>query len=218
MINTTGGDSRSSPPGHGVLDTGTTTTVLAGEHHRYFMQYETAPDSHVMATAARGGTLEIAGGGTAGMFAGVMHSHDLRHSVVSVSQLTIHGFRVIFSDDTAEVIHPDGQRIESVKQPGCAIWWVPLDQIFETPTPDLQDFIGVLGERQPDVDELELLHRRTGHTSYNALRQCGVSWSRVWSCPVVTSVARPSRSTRASATSAGGPRSPDAPSPGDQTA
>jgi hypothetical protein len=63
-------------------------------------QYETAPDSHVMATAARGGTLEIAGGGTAGMFTGVMHSHDLRHSVVSVSQLTIHGFRVTFSGDT----------------------------------------------------------------------------------------------------------------------
>jgi hypothetical protein len=124
-----------------------------------------------MATAARGGTLEIAGGGTAGMFAGVMHSHDLRHSVVSVSQLTIHGFRVTFSGDTAEVIHPESQRIECVKQPGRAIWWVPLDQIFETPTPDLQDFIGALGEGQPDVDELELLHRRTGHTSHNTLRE-----------------------------------------------
>jgi hypothetical protein len=105
------------------------------------------------------------------MFAGVMHSHDLRHSVVSVSQLTIHGFRVTFSGDTAEVIHPDGQHIECVKQPGRAIWWVPLDQIFETPTPDLQDFIGALGEGQPDVDELELLHRRTGHTSHNTLRE-----------------------------------------------
>jgi hypothetical protein len=47
-------------PPHRVLDSGATTTVLAGEHHRYFTQYETAPDSHVMATAARGGTLEIA--------------------------------------------------------------------------------------------------------------------------------------------------------------
>jgi hypothetical protein len=44
MINATGGDSHSSPPpGHGVLDSGATTTVLAGEHHRYFTQYETAP-------------------------------------------------------------------------------------------------------------------------------------------------------------------------------
>jgi hypothetical protein len=75
-------------------------TPAARQHHRYFTQYEAAPDSHVMATAARGGTLEIAGGGTAGMFTGVMHSHDLRHSVVSVSQLTIHGFRVTFSGDT----------------------------------------------------------------------------------------------------------------------
>jgi hypothetical protein len=117
----------------GVLDSGATTTVLAGEHHRYFTLY----DSHVMAMAARGGILEIAGGGTTGMFAGVMHSHDLRHSVVSVLQLTIHGFRVTFSGDTAEVIHPDGQRYECVKQPGRAIWWVPLDQIFERPQPQI---------------------------------------------------------------------------------
>jgi hypothetical protein len=208
MINATGG--------HGVLDSGATTTVLAGEHHRYFTQYETAPDSCVMATAARGGTLEIAGGGTAGMFAGVMHSHDLRHSVVSVSQLTIHGFRVTFSGDTAEVIHSDGLRIECVKQPGRAIWWVPLDQILETPTPDIQEFIGVLGEEQPSSSSstVGLVILLTIH----CVKQCGISWSRVWSCPVVTSVARQSRSTRASVAFAEGPRSPDAPSTGDQTA
>jgi hypothetical protein len=172
-----------------------------------------------MATAARGGTLEIAGGGTAGMFAGVMHSHDLRHSVVSVSQLTIHGFRVTFSGDTAEVIHPESQRIECVKQPGRAIWWVPLDQIFETPTPDLQDFIGALGEGQPDVDELELLHRWTGHTSHNTLREAVRNL-------LVTGVVLPRRHFGSKAKqkykglceSAEGPRSPDAPFPGDQTA
>ena len=29
----------------------------------------------------------------------------------------------------------------------------------------------MLGEGQPDVDELELLHRKTGHTSHNTLRE-----------------------------------------------
>jgi hypothetical protein len=52
-----------------------------------------------------------------------------------------------------------------MKQPGRDIWWVPLDQIFEDPPPDYHDFVGMLGEGRPDVDELELLHRRTGHTS-----------------------------------------------------
>ena len=120
-------------------------TVLTGPHRSNLTNFEAAPDSPVMATAARGGILQIDGGGTAGPINGVLYSNDLRHSVVSVSQLTLHGFQVTFSGSTAEVIHPDGHRIECVKQPGRAIWWVPLDQIFESPPPDLHDYIGVLG-------------------------------------------------------------------------
>jgi hypothetical protein len=164
-----------------------------------------------MATAVRGGTLQITGGGKAGVFDGVMYSHDLRHSVVSVSQLTLHSFHVTFSGTTAEVIHPDGRKIPCVKQPGRAIWWVPLEQSFEIPPPDMQEFIGALGEGQPNVNELEPLHRRTGYTSHNTLREA------VWNL-LVTGVVLPrshfsskaKRSTRASVISAAAPRSPNA--------
>jgi hypothetical protein len=86
------------------------------------------------------------------VFDGVLYSETLRNTVVSVSQLTRHGFQVTFSGSTADVIHPNGFRIPCVKQPGRDIWWVPLDQIFEAPPLDYHDFVGVLGQGQPDVD------------------------------------------------------------------
>jgi hypothetical protein len=42
---------------------------------------------------------------------------------------------------------------------------------YSRPPPDYHDFVGMLGKGRPDVDELELLHRRTGHTSHNTLRE-----------------------------------------------
>jgi hypothetical protein len=65
-----------------VLDSGATVTVLTGPR---FTHFEDVPAGSAMATAAGGGTLQITGGGKAGVFDGVMYSHDLRHSVVSVS-------------------------------------------------------------------------------------------------------------------------------------
>jgi hypothetical protein len=71
MINATGGESSSVPPaGHGVLDSGATVTVLTGNHRTYFTDFDVVPGGPTMATAARGGTLEINGGGRAGVFIG----------------------------------------------------------------------------------------------------------------------------------------------------
>jgi hypothetical protein len=166
-------------------------------HRAHFTNFEDVPAGSAMATAARGGTLQITGGGKAGVFDGVMYSHDLHHSVVSVSQLTLHGFHVTFSGTTAEVIHPDGRKIPCVKQPGRAIWWVPLEQIFEIPPPDMQDWAHAA--------------HRTGHTSHNTLREAVRNL-------LVTGVVLPrshfsskaKQSTRASVISAAAPRSPDA--------
>jgi hypothetical protein len=119
------------PPRHGVLDFSATVTVLTGKHRGYIYELDDSLSGSAVATVARGGVLLINGGGRAGVFDGLLYSETLRNTVVSLSQVTRHGFEVTFSGYTAEVIHPDGHRIPCVKQPGPDIWWVPLDQIFE---------------------------------------------------------------------------------------
>jgi hypothetical protein len=131
MINAAGGDPV-PPPRHGVLNSGATVTVLTSKHRDYIYELDDSLSGSAVATVARGGVLLIDGGGRAGVFDGVLYSETLRNTVVSVSQVTRHGFQVTFSGYTAEAIHPDGHRIPCVKQPaGRDIWWVPLDQIFE---------------------------------------------------------------------------------------
>jgi hypothetical protein len=146
-----------------VLDFSATVTVLTGKHRGYIYELDDSLSGSAVATVARGGVLLINGGGRAGVFDGLLYSETLRNTVVSLSQVTRHGFEVTFSGYTAEVIHPDGHRIPCVKQPGPDIWWVPLDQIFEATS--------WLPRLRGDVDELELLHRRTGHISHNTLRE-----------------------------------------------
>jgi hypothetical protein len=89
-----------------VLDSGATVTVLTGQHRGYIYELDDSLSCSAVATAARGGVLLIDDGGRAGVFDGVLYSQTLRNTVVSVSQLTRHGFQVAFSGSTAEVIHP----------------------------------------------------------------------------------------------------------------
>ena len=177
-----------------IVDSGSTRTIITGEARLLFRGPLQAHDQMV-ATVATGGQLQITGRGPVTPMCEVYYAPQLRRSVVSVYELCEQGHEVVMTAHGGLKRRPDGIPVSFTISP-AGVWHVDMRQLFSDlshvvagadahaeahthPPDEPHDPISsanipitcALGHARPDCDDLELLHRRTGHTSHNILRE-----------------------------------------------
>ena len=161
----------------GFLDSGSTRTIFTGSARQLLSGPFHTVKVNVTA-AAQGSTLMIQDEGYLAPNFKVLYSTNLvRQSVVSVWELCDHGYKVVMAPHDGHVVRSDGQ-VVYLDTSTRGIWLVDMLQLFPASSVTGSvlssgscEQVYKLGAGIPEVDTLELFHRRTGHTSHGILRE-----------------------------------------------
>jgi hypothetical protein len=154
-----------------MLDSGAAVSVFRHADHMDDLR----PCSRPVGTANLHGSLPITAQGSVGGVPDVLLSDSVRHNILSISQLCKLGFRVMFDDECVQIYTKSSDRV-------LATGWLE-DGVYNVPVNDIKALLPVehsknipssvsqIASVSPAVDELDLLHYRTGDTAKSILKQ-----------------------------------------------
>ena len=120
-----------------------------------------------MATAADGHSLSISCEGTLGPLPSVLLSHNIRHNCISISQLCDNDYNITFTKNTAQVNHPDGTLLGHRSN---GLYVLPLSSFLSLQSSSTENLLNI-GSVAPEIDVLDLWHRRLADTSHRVIRE-----------------------------------------------
>ena len=142
-----------------LLDSGAAISVVMSCLTPYFTSSLTCA-----AATADGNSLSVSGQGELGPLSNVLISNTIRHNCISVSQLSDIGITVSFT--------PTGV---SVANGVTSVYGRRESGLYKLSLHDLLSLSSVsvcnIGSQRPNVDDLDLWHRRLADTSHRAIRE-----------------------------------------------
>ena len=147
-----------------IIDSGAAVSVVLSQISHYLNNI--VPSTSYVAIAADGNSLSLSGQGDLGPLSNVLISDDIQHNCISVSRLCDLGYEVKFSKERMELC----LGCDSVFGPReGGLYLFPLVNLVSLSSP----FPTVLniGSQTPDIDVLDLWHRRLADTSHRVIRE-----------------------------------------------
>ena len=147
-----------------IIDSGAAVSVIKSYNSHNLNNI--LPSTSCVAIAADGNSLILPGQGDLGPLSNVLISDDIRHNCISVSQLCDLGYEVKVSKERVELC----LGCDSVFGPRegglCLLPFVNLVSL-SSPFPTVLN----IGSQTPDIDVLDLWHRRLADTSNRVIRE-----------------------------------------------
>ena len=145
-----------------LLDSGAAVSVVMSCLAPYFTSVY--PSLTCAAATADGNSFSVSGQGELGPLIKVLISDTIRHNCISVSQLSVIGITVSFA--------PTGV---AVANGVTSVYGRREGGLYKLSLHDLLPLSSVsvcnIGSQRPDVDDLDLWHRRLADTSHCAIRE-----------------------------------------------
>jgi predicted DNA-binding protein len=152
-----------------IVDSGSSRTIINSDTSKLFIR-PIKPNHQSVSTAAVGGHLYIDGSSIINRdYPVILFSTSIRRSVISVSDLLNSGYLLDLQPDGGSILTPD-QRSVPLRLFRSGIWLVDTEDLFRGLIRPIGHF-NALANAHPDIDKLDLLHRRTGYTSHQLLRE-----------------------------------------------
>lgn len=146
-----------------ILDSGAACSVVSTNISNHF--HNISGSSLQVATAADGHHLQISGEGKLGPLDNVLLSDNISHNCISISQLCDHDYTITFTKSHAHIQHPNavitGQRIGG-------LYTLPVEDFLSL---NFSSSVLNIGSQIPDVDVLDLWHRRLADTAHRVIRE-----------------------------------------------
>ena len=146
-----------------LIDSGASVSVVQKNISHYF--HSIYPSNSCSAITADGNSLRLSGQGELGPLSNVLISDNIQHNCISVSQLCDLGYKIIFTKDEVQVVGEVGCVIGS-RQAG--LYQFALSDFVSIPSSSV---ILNIGSTTPDIDVLDLWHRRLADTSHRVIRE-----------------------------------------------
>jgi hypothetical protein len=146
-----------------LIDSGASASVVSSDLSHLFSS--SSVFNHQVATAGNGHTLVITHKGSLGGLSNVLVSPTIRHNCISVSQLCDLGLELHFSSAGLKISSP----FVSV-QGSCVngLYELNFQDLEKVVSPELL-YLYNIGSHAPDIDEVDLWHRRWGDTAHHKL-------------------------------------------------
>ena len=152
----------SSPP-KVLIDSGAALSVVSTSLSPYIQNLHST--SSYVATAADGQGISLQAEGSLGPLSHVMVSEKIRHNCISVSHLCDLNYEIIFTKSTVSIVHPGGV-LNGIRSDG--LYYFPIDDFLSLSFPPA---LMNIGSKVPDIDHLDLWHRRLADTSHKIIRE-----------------------------------------------
>ena len=145
-----------------LLDSGAAVSVVMSCLTLYFMSVY--PSLTCAVATADGNSLSVSGQGELGQLSNVIISDTIRHNCISVSQLSAIGITASFTP-TGVAVANGVTSVYGRREGG--LYKLSLHDLLPL------SFVSVcnIGSQRPDVDDLDLWHRRLADTSHRAIRE-----------------------------------------------
>ena len=125
------------------------------------------PTYSQVSTAAEGQSLSISGEGALGPLFNVLLSDNIRHNCLSISQLCDKDYTVTFSKHDVLINYPGGSLIGERSN---GLYTLPLSSFLTLPSSSVETLLNI-GSTTPDIDVLDLWHRRLADTAHRIIRE-----------------------------------------------
>lgn len=143
-----------------ILDSGAAVTVISSQLLSFL--HNILPTSANVATAADGQALQISGVGELGPLSNVLVSDNIRHNCISISHLCDNDYTITFTKYNVQINHPHGT---TIGERSGGLYTLPLQTFLSLSSPSTEDLLNI-GSTTPDIDVLDLWHRRLADTSH----------------------------------------------------
>ena len=157
--------SLSSPDPILILDSGASVSVVSSNIAPHLQNVSSACST--VATAADGHSLSISCEGTLGPLSSVLLSNNIRHNCISISQLCDNDYTITFTKHNVQVNYPGGS-ISGQRSNGLYV--LPLSTFLSIDSTSTENLLNI-GSTVPDIDVLDLWHRRLADTSHRVIRE-----------------------------------------------
>ena len=148
-----------------ILDSGASVSVVSSTIAPHLQNLSSVCSN--VATAADGHSLSISSEGTLGPLPNVLLSHNIRHNCISISQLCDNDYIITFTKNNVQVNHSNGS-VTGRRSNGLYV--LPLSTFLSLDSTSTSNLLNI-GSIAPDIDVLDLWHRRLADTSHRVIRE-----------------------------------------------
>ena len=149
-----------------ILDSGASVSVVSSNIASHLQNVSSICSS--VATAADGHSLSISREGTLGPLSSVLLSHNIRHNCISISQLCDNDYIITFTKTNVQVKHSGGSILG---QRSNGLYVLPLSIFLSLDSTTATENLLNIGSTAPEIDVLDLWHRRLADTSHRVIRE-----------------------------------------------
>lgn len=148
-----------------ILDSGASCSVVSTSLLPHIHNSQTHYTQ--VSTAAEGQSLHITGEGELGPLTAVLLSDNIRHNCISISQLCDHNYTITFDSTNVKITNYTDTWTGSRDN---GLYTIPLSLFLSLQSSGV-DKICNIGSSAPDIDVLDLWHRRLADTSHRVIRE-----------------------------------------------
>ena len=149
-----------------ILDSGASVSVVSPQLYSHLHNIR-RPTSPKVATAADGHNLCISAEGELGPLSCVLISDNICHNCISVSQLCDQGYTITFTNSNVQVTN-SSEKFTGERSGG--LYTLPVHTFHSLPSMSTENILNI-GSTVPDIDVLDLWHRRLADTSHRIIRE-----------------------------------------------